>query len=275
VCFDSSVFGRNKSNIYVMNKIANISYDAKKGILTLDHKAKKDQFLSIKDGDTFVKLLISVWEEVKQKQGKDSKKSKENKNKTKQDHKPIKKSITISNDGNITMSSGDWAIVNKGANLVTFKDGEAIIQEGKEHHRIYQLATGRCIIKKTTAEGDIILGHTQPPALFGEMTFLENGKATASVIATGDDCSVYIVEGFYINTLFVDYPVLAGRFYSFLASVLAKRLSDREDALAKVELERYEKKLKVLNRKSQVLKKGELNGEKRELEEGKKKDHFG
>jgi len=163
--------------------------------------------------------------------------------------KPNKKNTTTSEE-TITMSTGDWDLVNAGANLVSFKDGEAIIQEGKEHHRIYQLATGRCVIKKTTAEGEIVLGLTHPPALFGEMTFLENGKATASVIASGDDCSVYIVEGFYINTLFVDYPALAGRFYSFLATVLAKRLNDREEALTKQEAERFEKKVKAQYRKS-------------------------
>jgi len=152
------------------------------------------------------------------------------------------------------MSTEDWDLVNAGANLVSFKDGEVIIKEGQEHHRIYQLATGRCVIKKTTAEGEIVLGLTHPPALFGEMTFLENGKATASVIALGEDCSVYLVEGFYINTLFVDYPAMAGRFYSYLTTVLAKRLNDREEALTKQEAERYDKKLKVQNRKSLALK---------------------
>jgi len=264
VCFESSVFGRNRSNTFVMNQILSVLYDAKKGILTIDEKGKKVQFLQIKDGDTFVQLLISVWEEGKQKESNVNVKT--DKEKTKE---PKKKEIihkgsiriqdssskkNLSSEDTITMSTEDWDLVNAGANLVSFKDGEAIINEGQEHHRIYQLATGRCVIKKTTMEGEIVLGLTHPPALFGEMTFLENGKATASVIASGEDCSVYIVEGFYINTLFVDYPALAGRFYSFLATVLAKRLNDREEALTKQEAEVYEKKLKAQNSKKKKVK---------------------
>lgn len=64
------------------------------------------------------------------------------------------------------------------------------------------------------------------------MTFLEKGEATASIIAEGT-CSVYIIEGYFINILFVDYPELAGRFYSYLATILAQRLSDREVAIQK------------------------------------------
>lgn len=45
------------------------------------------------------------------------------------------------------------------------------------------------------------------------MTFLEAGQATASIIAESEDVQVYIIEGWFINLLFVTEPHLAGRFY--------------------------------------------------------------
>jgi len=56
-------------------------------------------------------------------------------------------------------------------------------------------------------------------ALFGEMSFLEGGAATASVIADEDAVDMYIIEGYFINIVFVKYPDLAGRFYCYIASV--------------------------------------------------------
>jgi len=131
----------------------------------------------------------------------------------------------------VTMTQSDWNLLLAGGNLVKFKNGDYIVQEGKEHQRIYQIAQGSCIIKKNTNEGEITLATLESQAIFGEMTFLEKGKATASVIAKGN-VSIYMIEGWFINTLFVDSPNLAGRFYSFLATILAKRLSDREEAIA-------------------------------------------
>jgi len=130
------------------------------------------------------------------------------------------------------MTAADWDLLLAGASLVKYRNGEYIVQEGKEHQRIYQIAQGSCTIKKNTNEGEITLANIEAGALFGEMTFLEKGKATASVIAKGNNVAIYMIEGWFINTLFVDHPNLAGRFYSYLATILSKRLSDREEALA-------------------------------------------
>jgi len=59
-------------------------------------------------------------------------------------------------------------------------------------------------------------------SLFGEMSFLEGGPATASVIADDDAVEMYIIEGYFINIVFVKYPELAGRFFCYIASVRPK-----------------------------------------------------
>jgi len=181
-------------------------------------------FTQVKDVENFHTLLNSVWTEIRQKTVEENVKTKGNKKK--------KVNIGSAVEG-ITMTEEDWSLLLTGAKLLTYSAGQCIIQEGQEHQRIFQIAKGRVIIKKATAEGEKTLGHIENGSLFGEMTFLEKGKATASVVTEGEEVSVYVIEGYFINILFVDHPHLAGRFYSYLCSILAMRLSDRESQIQK------------------------------------------
>jgi hypothetical protein len=49
----------------------------------------------------------------------------------------------------------------------------------------------------------LLLTHSQ--------SFLENGVASASIIAV-EDTSVHIIEAYYLAILFQHFPVLAGRY---------------------------------------------------------------
>lgn len=94
---------------------------------------------------------------------------------------------------------------------------------------------------KETADGPKHIVTLPQDSVFGELTFLDprnqqvspsssfvfNFQATASVIAGSDDCTVNIIEGSWINLVMVDHPEIAGRFYNYLCSILAKRLSER------------------------------------------------
>ena len=124
----------------------------------------------------------------------------------------------------------DWKKLLEGAVTHEYKTGDVIIQQGQQHQRIYQIASGCCNVVVDTPEGRKALVTLVTGALMGELTFLDpsNQKATASVLAGSDDCSIYIIEGHFINMLMVDQPQLAGKFYSYLCSILAKRHSDRE-----------------------------------------------
>jgi hypothetical protein len=74
----------------------------------------------------------------------------------------------------------------------------------------------------------IVLGTMRDTETFGEISFLEGAPASASVIADSESVTCYIIEGTFINVLFVAYPSLAGRFYHYLASILARRLRKQE-----------------------------------------------
>ncbi len=79
---------------------------------------------------------------------------------------------------------------------------------------------------------------------FTEISFLEGGKSTASVIADEDETEVYrstqvsvayacryIMQGKLLKVLFFRQPALAGRFYQYLAKILATRLKERESVM--------------------------------------------
>lgn len=253
LCFESDVFGTAQADKFPLDQVSDLELDKK--TLKFVHAAKKHTYINLRETDKFGSALLPIWQSLhgdQPAQDKDAKKSTKGKEKEK-DKKG--KELTRSNAGSnanadpsaaVTMGPDDWALLLEvpppllllllvllllpllqGAKLVGFADGEYVIKEGMQHHRIYQVASGKCIIKKNTDQGEITLGQMEEGALFGEMTFLEKGNATASIIASGD-VQIYIIEGYFINILFVDYPDLAGRFYSYLATVLAQRLSDRE-----------------------------------------------
>jgi CRP-like cAMP-binding protein len=94
------------------------------------------------------------------------------------------------------------------------------------------------LMKKTKLRGEVPeLRHDMEVSImfenetFGEVSFLfsqkTSAKASASVVAD-TDVDLYIIEGSWINILFVKYPGMAGRFYHYLASVLAHRLKKQE-----------------------------------------------
>jgi len=149
------------------------------------------------------------------------------------------------------MSLTDWELIMQIGLQLTYMKDEVIIEEGETHQRIFQINQGTCRIEKRSAQYDKdntkrdknklkpkraskklkdikVLGTMSDVETFGEITFLEGGSASASVIADEDNVEVFLVEGNILNILFVRYPDLEGRFYHYLASILARRLKKRE-----------------------------------------------
>jgi len=246
VCFEANVYGRTHADSFDFKEI-DIEVDKK--TIKIRSKDKKMHFIDIKDFDNFSGVLVPLWQGITAQSTQSKKDSEKEKKATKKadklkPNKEMKRTASVTsksgqaNEGAVTMTPDDWNRLLEGARIVGYASGDYVVKEGMEHLRIYQVAQGRCAIKKNTADGSpITLGYMEQNALFGEMTFLEKGKATASVIAEGD-VQIYIIEGYFINILFVDHPELAGRFYSYLATVLAQRLSDRESQIQR-ELARY------------------------------------
>jgi CRP-like cAMP-binding protein len=133
-------------------------------------------------------------------------------------------------------SQEDWDLILKGARITNFKKDDVVMKEGDGTTRVYQLVRGECRFEKLIDGQNRVLGKMgidgSGGALFGEISFLEGGKASASVVCDKDDTQIAIIEGYWLDVLFQYHPELSGRFYHYLANVLSKRLKQRESAAA-------------------------------------------
>mmetsp|Transcript_34909 Transcript_34909/g.87853 ORF Transcript_34909/g.87853 Transcript_34909/m.87853 type:complete len:853 (-) Transcript_34909:259-2817(-) len=128
------------------------------------------------------------------------------------------------------LTPSDWNLLVGGAKLLSLKRNEVLIAEGTESQRLFYIAHGHCRVEITRPEDDskVVVGTISAKETLGDISFLQNSTATASVIAEVDDMSVYCIEGTHIHGLMDSVPGFAGRFYKYLATVIGLRLRQRE-----------------------------------------------
>lgn len=120
----------------------------------------------------------------------------------------------------------DWQLILEGAQRISYKAGSVISKEGEYFQRIYQILIGTCRVEK------IINGKTEELAklhngdIFGELSFLEKTRASASVLAD-TDVEIVVIEGYSLGALFEVKSGLGGRFFKYLSSVIQKRYTRR------------------------------------------------
>jgi CRP-like cAMP-binding protein len=126
----------------------------------------------------------------------------------------------------------------KSAAHITCKPNDVILAEGTQNESMFQISQGTVRIEKKIKNADkpIVLAVLHRGEIFGDMAFIDPGKASASVVAheEGETGEVELVR--------LDYAVMRGRcqddsvaaeLYKMLATVLAKRLHKiLEDNLA-------------------------------------------
>ena len=108
--------------------------------------------------------------------------------------------------------------------------GTPLITAGEPFQSLYQIEKGACDIVVPIGEGKTItvtqLGEGE---IFGEISFIMNSDSKryapgASVIAATEEVTVAAISGYFVSTLFDIELGFAGRFYKYLASLLAKRV---------------------------------------------------
>jgi len=133
----------------------------------------------------------------------------------------------------LQLSLRDWELILSGARTLQCNKGDVVVAEGTEMNCIFQVSTGSCRIEKKQNLQTTVLGRIKN-TIFGEISFLEGGAASASVIADKNDTQVKIIEGYFLNILFQYHSELSGRFYHYLCHILSKRLTERERASQKL-----------------------------------------
>lgn len=120
------------------------------------------------------------------------------------------------------LTSNDWTLIVDRAKRVIFKKDEVLIQTGKQHKTIYLVVKGAARVETGSKA---FIARLEPGEVFGEMAFLENGVASATVTASGE-LDVCAIEWPALLDLFELYPHMGSRFYRSLAVNLSRRLRE-------------------------------------------------
>jgi CRP-like cAMP-binding protein len=121
------------------------------------------------------------------------------------------------------LTPNDWVLIVDRAKRTTFQKGEILIHAGKQNKTVYLLVKGHARVE--TGASKAFIAQLEPGEVCGEMAFLENGVASASVNAA-DALEVCAIEWTALTDLFELYPHMGSRFYRSLAVNLSRRMRE-------------------------------------------------
>ncbi|MGD1022320.1 MAG: cyclic nucleotide-binding domain-containing protein [Candidatus Sulfotelmatobacter sp.] len=131
------------------------------------------------------------------------------------------------------LTQNDWVLIQAKASRRTFKLGEEVIQEGGWSDTIFIIRRGQASVELAGTGTRTIVASLGPEDICGEMAFLEQGRATAAVIASEEEVEVDEVGARELRAILKAFPGLASRFYLSLAVILAQRLRVTSKELAR------------------------------------------
>eukprot|EP00028_Trichosphaerium_sp_Am-I-7-wt_P004932 CAMPEP_0168528274 /NCGR_PEP_ID=MMETSP0405-20121227/13150_1 /TAXON_ID=498012 /ORGANISM="Trichosphaerium sp, Strain Am-I-7 wt" /LENGTH=995 /DNA_ID=CAMNT_0008551645 /DNA_START=77 /DNA_END=3064 /DNA_ORIENTATION=- len=124
------------------------------------------------------------------------------------------------------LSADDWDIIMNGSedSLLSYGMDEIVMKEGNHYNRMFQIVKGSCRIEREEGDQTTVLATLRPGDIFGEISFLCQCPATATVKANRDKVDLLVLDRVILNVIFYNDPKLESRFYRFVASLVAKRL---------------------------------------------------
>src|SRR6516165_10147662 len=122
------------------------------------------------------------------------------------------------------LSDNDLRHLRDKAERVSYRRGTVILPEGDRHHNLFLVRKGYVRVEEAAQGQGVAVARLGPGQVFGEMSYLEDTGANASVIADDEDVEVEVVKGADVDTLLTSDPGFSARFYRSLAVGLAQRL---------------------------------------------------
>ena len=108
------------------------------------------------------------------------------------------------------------------------REGEVLFRAGDVGDGCYRIQTGLVKVVVTSQQGeDCIISLLGADAIVGELSVIDGGPRSASVVAIAD-CSLLFFSRAKFQTCIDSHPELA----SYLVRTLARRLREADDALA-------------------------------------------
>jgi CRP/FNR family cyclic AMP-dependent transcriptional regulator len=121
------------------------------------------------------------------------------------------------------LTPNDWVLIVDRAKRTTLNRGDALIHAGKQNKTVYLIVKGRARVE--TGASKAFVAQLEAGEVCGEMAFLENGVASASVTAA-ETLEVCAIEWSALTDLFELYPHMGSRFYRSLAVNLSRRMRE-------------------------------------------------
>jgi extracellular factor (EF) 3-hydroxypalmitic acid methyl ester biosynthesis protein len=120
------------------------------------------------------------------------------------------------------VTQNDWALIVDRAKRTAFKKDDILIHAGKQNKTVFLLVKGQARVESS---GKAFIARLEPGEVCGEMAFLENGVASANVVAVGE-LEACAIDWSTLHDLFELYPHLGSRFYRSLAVNLSRRMRE-------------------------------------------------
>ena len=129
------------------------------------------------------------------------------------------------------LTSDDLRLLAERARRISYAAGDIVLREGSETPGIFVLRSGRVRIEKRRPGLGQPIAMLGPGEVFGEVSFVDNHPASATVIAV-EPSEADLLERSEIFSLLTSVPGLSSRFYQSLALKLSERLRTTTDSLA-------------------------------------------
>ncbi len=123
------------------------------------------------------------------------------------------------------LTDSDWHTLRASAQELRFQNNQVIITAGSDQDTIYLILSGYVRITGEVDGHSITLHRLGPDETFGEMSFLEEQGASASVVAEGE-VVVEAIESNKLKSLLSSDPGFSARLFHSLAVTLSQRLRD-------------------------------------------------
>lgn len=129
------------------------------------------------------------------------------------------------------LTNEEREIFLKNFELLKFNEGEIIIKEGTKNNTLFIIKKGLVRVQKKVEGKDMILDDLKEGETIGELTFLEEGKSSATCISIINS-ELYGIDRKDFDKFSIDYPFISSKFLLAIALKLKDRILKTNELLS-------------------------------------------
>lgn len=130
-----------------------------------------------------------------------------------------------------TLTIRDWNFIRKGAHFIHYGPEEVIVKGGEWPQRLYFINSGSVdmvLMPSKPGESSTMLQHFNELEIFGKMSFFDEIHPLITIVSGKEGADLSVIDGTFLNTLFLIEPQIAAKFYKYIALLLASHLRDTQ-----------------------------------------------